>query len=98
NVRLFSHDPQKPSRCGLSDRLTYSLTTKTLILSANPGKKVLFVDESQGMRLCAPEVHITHDPETGQQHIKGIGTVQFAFTPDEENKIQQLFPFLKKLP
>lgn len=96
NVRLFSHHPQQPMRCGLADRLTYSLTTKTLILSANPGKKVLFWDESQGMRLSAPEVHITHDPETKQQHIKGVGAVQFAFTPDEQNKIQQLLPSLKK--
>ncbi|MGC1879295.1 MAG: hypothetical protein WA678_07975 [Rhabdochlamydiaceae bacterium] len=98
NVRLFSHDPQKPLRCGIADRLTYSLTTKTLILSANPGKKVLFRDESQGMRLSGPEVHITYDSETKQQHVKGIGAVQLAFTPDEENKLQQLFPLLKKLP
>jgi hypothetical protein len=98
NVRLFSHDPQKPVRCGLADRLTYSLTTKTLILSAYPGKKVLFWDESQGMHLSAPEVHITYDLETKQQHVKGIGAVQFAFTPDEQSKIQQLFPLLKKLP
>ncbi len=98
NVRLFSHDPQKPMRCGLADRLNYSLTTKTVILAANPGKKVLFWDESQGMRLSAPEVHITYDQETNQQHVKGIGAVQFAFTADEENKIQQLFSILKKIP
>jgi lipopolysaccharide export system protein LptA len=98
NIRLLTHDQQKPLRCGSADRLTYSLTTKTLILSANPGKKVLFWDESQGMHLAAPEVHITYDPETKQQHVKGIGAVQFAFTPDEENKIHQLFPQLKKLP
>jgi lipopolysaccharide export system protein LptA len=97
NIRLFSHDPQKRSRCGLADRLTYSLTTKTLILSANPGKKVLFWDESQGIHLSAPEVHITQDHETQQQQVKGIGAVQFALTPDEQNKIQQLFPLLKRL-
>ncbi len=98
NIRLFSHDTQKPLRCSLADRLTYSLTTKTLILSSNPGKKVLFWDESQGMRLSAPEVHITYDSETKQQQIKGVGAVQFAFTPDEQSKIQQLLPLLKKLP
>ncbi len=98
NVRLFSHNPQGPKRCGLADRLTYSLSTKTLILSANSGKKVLFWDESQGMRLSAPEVHITYDQETKQQQVRGIGAVQFAFTPDEEKKIQQLFPLLKRLP
>jgi hypothetical protein len=98
NIRFFSHDPQKPLRCGASDRLTYSLTTRTFILSANPGKKVLFWDEAQGMRLSAPEVHITYDPETKQQNIKGVGAVQFAFTPDEQHKLFQLFPQLKKSP
>lgn len=98
NIRLFSHDPQKPLRCGAADRLSYSLTTRTLILSANPGKKVLFWDEVQGMRLSAPEVHITYDAETKQQNIKGVGAVQFSFTPDEQNKLMQLFPQIKKLP
>lgn len=98
NIRLFSHDPQKPVRCGLADRLTYSLTTRTLILSANPGKKVLFWDEVQGMHLSAPEVHITYDAETKQQQVKGIGAVQFSFTPDEQNKLMQIFPQLKKQP
>ena len=98
NIRLFSHDPQKPPRCGAADRLTYSLTTRTLILSANPGKKVLFWDEVQGMHLSAPEVHITFDPQTKQQNVKGIGAVQFSFTPDEQNKLMQLFPQLKQAP
>jgi hypothetical protein len=98
NVRLFSHDPLKPLRFGSADRLAYSLTTRTLILSANPGKKVLFWDETQGIRLSAPEVHIVYDPETKQQNVKGIGAVQFSFTADEQNKLQQLFPQLKLLP
>ena len=70
NIRLFSHDPQKPPRCGAADRLTYSLTTRTLILSANPGKKVLFWDEVQGMHLSAPEVHITFDPRQNSKMSK----------------------------
>ncbi len=97
NVRLFSHDPLAPPRFGSADRLTYSLTTRTLILSANPGKKVLFWDETQGMHLSAPEVHIVYDPETKQQNVKGIGAVQFSFTPEEQNKLQQLFPQLKSI-
>ena len=97
NVRLFSHDPHKPFRCGLADRMTYSLVTQTLILSANPGKKVLFWDEMQGMRLAAPEVHITFDPQTKEQQVKGIGAVQFTFTPEEQSKLQQFFPQLQKL-
>lgn len=97
NIRLFSHDSQKPPRFGLADRLTYSTTTRTLILSADPGKKVLFWDEVQGMRLAAPEVHITHDSETHQQNVKGIGAVQFSFTTEEHNKLLHFFPQLKSL-
>ncbi len=97
NIRLFSKDPLQPPRFGLADRLTYSLTTRTLILSANPGKKVLFWDETQGMHLSAPEVHIVCDPVTKEQNVKGIGAVQFSFTPEEQNKLLQLFPQLKSL-
>lgn len=98
NIRLFSHDPTEPARCGVADRLTWSLTTRTLILSANPGKKVLFWDETEGMHLSAPEVHVTFDPETKRQHVRGIGTVQFSFTPEEQSKIRQLFPQTGKNP
>jgi hypothetical protein len=97
NIRLFSHDPMKPPRYGVADRLTYSLTTRTLILSANPGKKVLFWDEKEGMHLSAPEVHITYDAQTKQQMVKGVGAVQFSFTPEEQNKLFQLFPQLKSV-
>lgn len=98
NIRLFSHDPKQPPRCGIADRVTYSLSTRTLILSADPGRKVLFWDETQGMHLSAPEVHITYDAETKQQNIKGVGKVQFAFTPEEQSKFQQIFPQLSQLP
>jgi hypothetical protein len=92
NIRLFSHDPQQPFRCGIADRLSYSLATRTLILSANPGKKVLFSDESQGVKISAREVHITRDPETKQQTVKGVGNVQFAFSVEENEMLKQLFP------
>ncbi len=94
-VRLSSLGTQKPPRCGVADRLNYSLTTRTLILSANPGKKVLFWDEAQGARISANEVHIIEDPLTKEQLIRGIGNVQFAFSSEENVLLQQLFPQLK---
>ncbi|MBI3236189.1 MAG: hypothetical protein HYZ48_00530 [Chlamydiales bacterium] len=93
-IRLSSLDLATPPRCGIADRLHYSLTTKTLILSANPGKKVLFWDESQNFRISATEVHITEDPNTQKQSIKGVGNVQFAFNAEENALLQQLFPRL----
>jgi len=95
NIRLFSHDPKQPPRCGISDRLTYSLTTRTLILAANPGNKVLFWDESQGLRMSASEVHITYDPDSNHHTVKGVGKVQLSLTTEEQQHLKQLFPYYK---
>ena len=45
--------------------------THTLILSANPGKKVLFWDEEESLRIVAPEIHIVQDAETKNNRSKG---------------------------
>ena len=95
NIRLFSHDPKQPPRCGTADRLNYSLMTRTLILYANPGNKVLFWDESQGLRMSASEVHITYDSETTHHRVKGVGKVQLSLTSEEQQYLKQLFPYYK---
>lgn len=86
---------QAPGRYALADRLHYSLLTRTLILSAHPGNKVLFFDASQQARMSANEIHITEDPETGQQAIKGVGHIRLALSPEENARLQQLFPQLR---
>lgn len=91
-VRLFSRDPSKGKRCALADRLHYSPLTHTLILSADPGKKVLFYDEVESLRIVAPEIHIVQDPETKKQTIQGIGKVQFTFSDQENSLLTKLFP------
>jgi lipopolysaccharide export system protein LptA len=95
NVRLFSHDPQQPALCGVSDRITFSPSTRTLILSADPHRRVLFWDDNQGMRLSSQEIHITQDSESKQRTIKGIGNVKFAFTAEEQSMLHDLFPLYK---
>lgn len=97
NIRLFSHDPNKPLRCGIADRLSYSPSTRTLILAANPGKKVLFCDEEQALRITGHEIHITQDPETKKQTVKGIGNVKFSFSTDEDTLLKHIFPNYKGL-
>lgn len=96
NIRLFSHDENSPKRCSLADRLTYSPATRTLILYANPGNRVLFWDEEQSLRIGAQEIHITYDPDTKKELINGIGNVKFAFTSEESAMLNQVFPFFKK--
>ena len=95
NVRLFSHDRNQPAFCGLSDRVVFSPATKTLILSADPSKKVLFWDEGQGLHVSSQEIHVTQDPATKQKAVKGIGNVKFAFTPEEDTMLHQHFSFYK---
>ncbi|MES2344338.1 MAG: hypothetical protein V4494_00140 [Chlamydiota bacterium] len=92
NVRLFSMNSNQKQRLSLADRLTYSPTTRTFILTATPGKKVLFQSEEDGMNISAQEVHITYDPETKQEKIQGVGNVQLKFSSDEINLIKKMFP------
>ncbi|HAZ15224.1 MAG TPA: hypothetical protein DCY54_01040 [Parachlamydiales bacterium] len=96
NVRLFALGKETPNRCSLADRLVYAPTTRTLILSSNPGKRVLFWDEAQALCISAQEIHITQDPSNEKESIKGVGNVKFSFTSEESALLHQLFPFYKK--
>jgi lipopolysaccharide export system protein LptA len=95
NIRLFSHDPKQPPRCGIADRLHYSLATRTLILLANPGSNVLFWDEAQGLRMSASEIHITYEEGSKERMVKGVGKVQLTLTSEEQHRLKQLFPHYK---
>jgi len=79
------------SRYGLADRLTYSPTTRTFILGADPGKKVLFVNTEENIRISAQEVHITQDPTTKKQSVKGLGNVQLALSSEEQLSLNKYF-------
>ncbi|MBM3207183.1 MAG: hypothetical protein FJZ57_01060 [Chlamydiae bacterium] len=95
NVCLFSRKEQEPFRCGIADRVTYSPETKTMILSANPGQKVLFWDEQQGVRMSASEVHLIQNPQSHQTVIQGVGNVKFTLSVEENEVLKKLFPQYK---
>lgn len=94
NVRVISHTGLKPDRCALADRVTYSPATRTFILSANPGNKVLLWDQSETMRISANEIHITQESGEKKEAIKGVGNVKFVFSPEEQSLLQKVFPNL----
>lgn len=81
----------KPTRFGLADRLTYSPTTRTFILGADPGKKVVFANDEENLRISAQEVHITQDPTTKKQTVKGLGNVQLSLSAEEEATLNKFF-------
>ena len=97
NICLFSRE-QEPFRCSIADRMTYSPSTKTLILSANPGQRVLFWDEQQLVRMSAQEVHLTQNPATQQMVIQGVGNVKFSLSTEENETLKKFFPEYKPLP
>ncbi len=92
HVRLFSKNAAMHRRWALADRLTYSPSTRTFILTANPGNKVLFRDEEGAVAVSAQEVHVTFDPETKKERIQGVGKVQLSFSSDEINLLKKMFP------
>ncbi|NDD58198.1 MAG: hypothetical protein EBZ47_02950 [Chlamydiae bacterium] len=97
NVCLFSRNPQEPFRCGIADRMHFSPETKTLILCANPGQKVLFWDEQQAVRMSAQEVHLTVNPLNQQTVIQGVGNVKFSLSTEENEALKNVFPQFKPL-
>jgi hypothetical protein len=91
DVQIESKDPEKPQRRALADKLSYHPDTKTLILLAAPGKKVLFVDEEQGITMSAQEVHIIKNPTTGKMDIQGIGQMKLSLSEEENTLLQNAF-------
>jgi len=91
HVKISSQAADKPARFGLADRLTYSPTTRTFILGADPGKKVVFVNDEDNLKISAQEVHITQDPTTKKQTVKGLGNVQLALSAEEQASLNKYF-------
>ncbi len=96
-VQLFSLSQKNKSRFGLADHLTYHPKTGSFILTADPNKKVCFVDKKENLYLSAREVHLTRDPITNKQVVKGVGNVRLALTVDEKLKIKKYFGFFYEL-
>ncbi|MBS0628092.1 MAG: hypothetical protein JSS09_07775, partial [Verrucomicrobia bacterium] len=97
NVRIRSLDTAKAARYALADKLLYVPDTKTVILSARAGKKVLFWDEEQGATLSAKEVHLTQNPLTNKTEIKGVGNMKVSLSKEEQNELKNNFPAFPNL-
>ena len=92
NIRLYTEDQNRPVRCALADRVNYSPSTRTFILAANPGKKVLLWDETETLQIAAQEIHITQEADSEKESIKGVGNVSFSFSQEENRLLRKLFP------
>ncbi len=88
NVKIETFDSGKKPKQGIADRLTYCPETKTLILLANPGKKVLFQDLEEEIFMSAQEVHLTQNPVTGKTDVKGVGNLKLFLSNDERDLLK----------
>lgn len=92
NIKIYAPSSLKKARYALADRLVYAPDTKTIILSAHTGKKVLFWDEESNVTLSAKEVHITQNTITHKPDIKGVGNVKLVLSSEEQELMKQHFP------
>ncbi len=90
-IKIFSQEKEGPARRGIADTLTYHPDTRTCILKADPGQKVLFMRDQDQLRISANEVHITYNPATEEQEVRGIGHVVLSLSPEEQNLLNQVF-------
>ncbi len=89
NIRLYSKDLK--TRLAKADEIKCFPQKQTLMLIATPGKKVLFFDESEALYLSASEIHISRDPLTKKEIVRGIGNVRFTFNDEESIALKSMF-------
>jgi lipopolysaccharide export system protein LptA len=91
HIKIFSQEKEGPTRRGIADTLTYNPETRICILKALPGQKVLFMRDQDQLRISANEVHITYNPVTKEQEVRGIGHIVLSLSPEEQNLLNQVF-------
>lgn len=91
HIKIFSQEKEGPSRRGIADTLTYDPAARTCILKALPGQKVLFMRDQDQLRISASEVHITYDPVSKEQQVRGIGHIVLTLSPEEQNLLNKVF-------
>ena len=77
-------------RYAIADKVNIDPISKDITLEAYKNSKVLFLDESEGIRVTASKITIDKN-----HLIKGIGIVKFNFTPSEQELMKNLFPNLR---
>jgi Cu/Ag efflux protein CusF len=97
NVRLRNHSAVDPSHPGpldqyaLADRVELDLRHQQAGFYADPGKRILFFDRINNVKVSAPEMTAYVHPETQKETIKAKGDVRFSFLDHELDMISQSF-------
>lgn len=76
-----------PLMMGVADRLEYCPKSELMTLEADPGNRVVFVDESQDARVSARKVFY----DRKSQSIEGVGNVRFSLSDRELVHLRTIF-------
>lgn len=93
NVRMCNQFASKSEagspldQYALADTAIYDTQTKKLKLIAKQGRRVLFYDKANHLKISAPKVEISENKE-----VKGCGDVRFTFADHEMEKLRSQFP------
>lgn len=90
-----AHDPQK-LQYALADRVEIFPFTQEALLTADKGKRVLFFDQINDLKVSAPGIKIKRDEATKKDSIQGLGDVRFNFQDPEFERLYKRFEQLQK--
>ncbi len=93
NVRIRSEGQPMPGavhiQCAIADKVEYLPPTETMILTADEGGHVLFLDETDDTKISAKKLIINRK----EGSFEGVGPVRFTLNEQEVFFLRQLFGF-----
>lgn len=95
SVKMHCMQESNPLHYGFADELILDPKTNETKLIANKGRKVLFWNEEESLKVSADQIHVFFDEETRKEIIHGIGSVRFTFNSEEEDNFKEIFPSLE---
>lgn len=93
NVRVCNHFAESSEvgtpldQYALADSLQYEIASKQMVLTAKKGRRVLFYDKANHVKVSAPKVL-----RDGEGKVKGFGDVKCTFAEQELQELRKQFP------
>lgn len=99
NVKIINHLPGNvmATQYVLADRVDFLPMESVMHFKALPGKRVLFLDQTNSLEVSAPALTILRDQVTKVDTFKGTGDVRFSFVEHEFEQLRNKFSLDKGL-
>ena len=95
NVKIISssssRDGSSLQRFALADSAEYSIGAEGLLLKADAGRRVLFLDKDNDLQVSAEAVMVHLVEDNDEETISTVGDVRFALNEEEYYDLKQNF-------